>query len=208
MLTLTPLVSSNLLTRLLTPHYKTNSKRITRPGKILELNFAIYAQEKLEYPIIPYNPWPTVNRDLHKDEKSFLKSWAFTHLSDIDRQNNTFMVMNYPYTRPFKRKQGRTEFTIVSEDVPLMRIECKHQDVNGSVDEKLGYLAYVLDKGYFPESELLIVVNGNYYTDEYVSNINEDLSRDIKDKTIQAIKFVDLKTENIGGKIIPKMGGW
>ena len=69
------------------------------------------------------------------------------------------LLINVPFTSIYNHK-GKTEFLLISEKYNLkIRIECKWQQVSGSVDEKLPYL-YLNSIEAMPEKEILILIDG------------------------------------------------
>ena len=57
-----------------------------------------------------------------------------------DKYGEELLLENAPFTTVYEHK-GNTEFLLVSKKYKLrIRIECKWQQVSGSVDEKLPYL--------------------------------------------------------------------
>jgi hypothetical protein len=69
------------------------------------------------------------------------------------------LLENAPFTSIYNHK-GNTEFLLLSEKYGLrMRIECKWQQVAGSVDEKLPYL-YLNVMEAMPERDVLILIDG------------------------------------------------
>lgn len=69
------------------------------------------------------------------------------------------LLENAPFTTVYNHK-GTTEFLLVSEKYNLhIRIECKWQQVSGSVDEKLPYL-YLNAIEAMPEKNIIILIDG------------------------------------------------
>lgn len=69
------------------------------------------------------------------------------------------LVENVPYTTIYNHK-GKTEFLLKSEKYSFeARIECKWQQVAGSVDEKLPYL-YLNCIEAIPEHNIIILIDG------------------------------------------------
>lgn len=98
--------------------------------------------------------------------KSILTSKGFELLSyrewDKDRKkhSNELLLMNVPFTTIYKHS-GKTEFLLISEKYKLeIRIECKWQQVAGSVDEKLPYL-YLNCIEAMPEEHIIIIIDGD-----------------------------------------------
>src|ERR1017187_2407806 len=66
------------------------------------------------------------------------------------------LLANVPYTTIYEHK-GNTEFLLISKKYNLhMRIECKWQQVAGSVDEKIPYL-YLSAIEAMPEKTIMIL---------------------------------------------------
>lgn len=70
------------------------------------------------------------------------------------------LLLEYvPFTTIYEHK-GNTEFLLLSEKYTLkMRIECKWQQVSGSVDEKLPYLYLNIIEA-MPEDTVMILIDG------------------------------------------------
>lgn len=69
------------------------------------------------------------------------------------------LLENVPFETIYKHK-GNTEFLLISKRYNLkIRIECKWQQVAGSVDEKLPYL-YLNSIEAMPEREIMILIDG------------------------------------------------
>jgi hypothetical protein len=69
------------------------------------------------------------------------------------------LLENAPFITVYNHK-GNTEFLLLSEKYHLkIRIECKWQQVSGSVDEKLPYL-YLNAIEAMPEQDILILIDG------------------------------------------------
>ncbi|MFC2087661.1 PD-(D/E)XK nuclease superfamily protein [Bacteroidota bacterium] len=69
------------------------------------------------------------------------------------------LLENVPYTTIYGHK-GNTEFLLKSEKYRLkMRIECKWQQVAGSVDEKMPYL-YLNMVEKMPEETIMVLIDG------------------------------------------------
>lgn len=72
---------------------------------------------------------------------------------------NELLLTNMPYETIYGHR-GKTEFLIVSEKYKCnIRVECKWQQSNGSVDEKLPYL-YLNAIETMPEDFIIIVIDG------------------------------------------------
>jgi hypothetical protein len=69
------------------------------------------------------------------------------------------VLENAPYTTSYGHN-GNTEFLLISEKYDMrIRIECKWQQVAGSVDEKLPYL-YLNAIEAMPEDKIIILIDG------------------------------------------------
>ena len=76
-----------------------------------------------------------------------------------DSFGKELLLENVPFTTIYNHK-GTTEYLLLSEKYNLkMRIECKWQQVAGSVDEKLPYL-YLNVMEAMPESSIMILIDG------------------------------------------------
>src|SRR3989339_320735 len=77
-----------------------------------------------------------------------------------ENYGNELLLENVPFTTIYEHK-GNTEFLLLSEKYNLrIRIECKWQQVAGSVDEKLPYL-YLNTIEAMPESSIMILIDGS-----------------------------------------------
>ncbi len=90
------------------------------------------------------------------------------------------LLKNVPYTSIYSHT-ARTEFLLRSKRFKLeIRIECKWQQVTGSVDEKLPYL-YLNAIEAMPESQIIIIIDG----EGWKRGAKEWLERVVKDKQYQ-----------------------
>jgi len=81
---------------------------------------------------------------------------------DKNKENfgNELLLENVPFTTVYEHK-GNTEFLLISKKYKLeVRIECKWQQVAGSVDEKLPYL-YLNTIEAMPEKSIMILIDGS-----------------------------------------------
>lgn len=77
-----------------------------------------------------------------------------------EKYGDELLLLNYPY-KTIYNEQGRTEFIAVSKKFNFrIRIECKWQQVSGSVDEKFPYL-YLNAIETMPEEHIIIIVGGD-----------------------------------------------
>jgi len=76
-----------------------------------------------------------------------------------DKFSKELLLKNVPFTTVYDH-QGNTEFLLISKKYDLrIRIECKWQQVSGSVDEKLPYL-YLNTIEAMPENSIMILIDG------------------------------------------------
>jgi hypothetical protein len=78
---------------------------------------------------------------------------------DPEKYGKELLLENVPFTTIYEHK-GNTEFLLLSEKYKFkIRIECKWQQVAGSVDEKLPYL-YLNSIEAMPEKMIMILIEG------------------------------------------------
>jgi len=76
-----------------------------------------------------------------------------------EKYGEELLLENVPFTTIYNHK-GNTEFLLISKRFDLqIRIECKWQQVKGSVDEKLPYL-YLNTIEAMPENTIMILIDG------------------------------------------------
>ncbi|GHV10802.1 4-diphosphocytidyl-2C-methyl-D-erythritol kinase [Bacteroidia bacterium] len=76
-----------------------------------------------------------------------------------EQYGDELLLANAPFTTVYNHS-GNTEFLLVSKKYDLkIRIECKWQQVAGSVDEKLPYL-YLNTIEAMPEKSIMILIDG------------------------------------------------
>jgi len=102
---------------------------------------------------------------LEQTVKSVFSTKGFTKVLYRDWSKNSekygkeVLLLNVPFTTIYEHK-GTTEFRLISEKYGMdIRIECKWQQVSGSVDEKLPYL-YLNCIEAMPEKNIIIVIDG------------------------------------------------
>jgi len=82
-----------------------------------------------------------------------------TYEKNPANHGDELLLRNVPYTTLYGTR-GRTEFLLRSKKHDLnVRIECKWQQVAGSVDEKLPYL-YLSSIEAIPEDEIILLIDG------------------------------------------------
>lgn len=118
--------------------------------------------------------------------------------SEYKRTNQLFgselLITNMPYQTIYGHK-GKTEFLIISEKYNLnLRVECKWQQSNGSVDEKLPYL-YLNCIETMPESHIMIVIDGDGWKKGAIQWLKDAVSekkyttKENRDKFIQVFSL-------------------
>lgn len=97
--------------------------------------------------------------------KTVLSGKGFEHvkykdwLNSKEKFGSELLLENVPFTTIYGHK-GNTEFLLISNKYKIyMRIECKWQQVSGSVDEKLPYL-YLNVVEAMPENSIMILIDG------------------------------------------------
>lgn len=103
---------------------------------------------------------------LEEAVRSVLTKKGFAHIKyrewkkNPDNYGKELLLENVPFTTVYEHK-GNTEFLLISEKYNLrIRIECKWQQVSGSVDEKLPYL-YLNTIEAMPEKSIMILIDGS-----------------------------------------------
>ncbi len=76
-----------------------------------------------------------------------------------EKYGEELLLENVPFTTVYEHK-GNTEFLLLSQKYNLkIRIECKWQQVAGSVDEKLPYLYLNIIEA-MPEKSIMVLIDG------------------------------------------------
>ena len=84
------------------------------------------------------------------------REWEKNH----EKYGKELLLENVQFTTVYEH-HGNTEFLLISEKYNLrIRIECKWQQVAGSVDEKLPYL-YLNTIEAMPENSIMILIDGS-----------------------------------------------
>ena len=104
-----------------------------------------------------------------------------------------FLVKQFPYISIYETK-CRTEFVLI-ENERRIRIECKWQQVSGSVDEKFPYL-YLNAVQRWEEKESILVVDGGGYKPKALEWLKTSAKNkvgfdDKPDKAIAVFTFTD-----------------
>lgn len=115
------------------------------------------------------------------------KDWVKTQ----DRTKK-YLLTNVPYTSMYDT-QCRTEFSIITPNRDI-RVECKWQQVSGSVDEKFPYLYYNAVH-HFPEKEVILLIDGNGYKKKALEWLQESARikryHENSDKCIRVFQMSD-----------------
>ena len=111
--------------------------RSTASGSTLEGTVkSVFAGKGFE--VIPYSKW----------------------FGDKSNYGGELLLTNAPYTSIYNHK-AKTEFLLISEKKNLkIRIECKWQQVAGSVDEKFPYLYLNIIEA-IPENYMIVIIEGD-----------------------------------------------
>ncbi len=142
----------------------------TSTGKVLE-TFVINLLLPLGYNTIPYASW--------KNNK-------------ITSGKN--LIRNYPYVSIYGSGRSQTEF-VIQDDSRMVRVECKWQQVSGSVDEKLPYL-FMNAVESFPEKEIILLIDGGGFKPGAISWINRKTSEyncSSPDKKIKVMTMMEFQ---------------
>jgi hypothetical protein len=95
---------------------------------------------------------------LENDVSNYITSRNVKLIKNKDYINqDNVLISNYPYINIYGGR-GRTEFLLKKNGI-VWRIECKQQEVSGSVCEKYAYIIANLHQ--YPEP-LLLILNGKY----------------------------------------------
>lgn len=111
------------------------------------------------------------------------------------KTSSTFDVIltNAPFTTVYQTS-GRTEFLVKDSHAGDVRIECKNQQVHGSVDEKVPYTLENLAVS--PEKTCILVMDGDGFRDgakQFARTKASKLSAE-HDKTIHVFDLNEFKT--------------
>ncbi len=113
-----------------------------------------------------------------------------------EKYGEELLLLNFPYTTIYNEK-GRTEFIAISKKYNFsIRIECKWQQVSGSVDEKFPYL-YLNAIEAMPEDHVIIIIGGDGFKKGAVTWIKDAVRKrkyttaENKDKKIDVFSLTD-----------------
>ena len=117
----------------------------------------------------------------------------YRDFSKIKNKNENYLVKNIPYITIYGTK-GRSEFLIYSNKYSLNhRVECKEQNVGGSVDEKLPYLLHNCLET-FEEKNIIIIHRGNGFKKGAIDWLK---NKAIENKSIKNIEVFTLQEFNV-----------
>lgn len=93
-----------------------------------------------------------------------------------EKYGEELLLENVPFTTIYKHK-GNTEFLLISKKYNLrIRIECKWQQVKGSVDEKLPYL-YLNTIEAMPETSIMILIDGKGWKEGAITWLKDSVKQ-------------------------------
>jgi len=142
----------------------------TSTGKVLE-TFVTNLLFPQGFNVVPYANW--------KNNKTTL------------RKN---LIRNYPYLSIYGSGRSQTEF-VIQHDSRMVRVECKWQQVSGSVDEKLPYL-FMNAVESFPEKEIILLIDGGGFKPGAISWINKkttEYNSSSLDKKIKVMTMMEFQ---------------
>lgn len=123
--------------------------------------------------------------------KIFYRDWE----KEPKKYGNELLLMNVPFTTIYDHR-GNTEFRLISKRYNLdIRIECKWQQVAGSVDEKLPYL-YLNCIEAMPEQHIIIIIDGDGWKKGSIPWLKDAVKQKkytTSDNREKIIKVMDLK---------------
>lgn len=124
-------------------------------------------------------------------EVEMYRKWV----KDPSRYGGELLLKNVPYSTIYGH-QGNTEFLLKSTLRNMeVRIECKWQQVAGSVDEKFPYL-YLNCVDMMPEAHIIILVDGNGYKQGAIAWLKDAVENrryqdENNNKTIQIMSLTE-----------------
>jgi hypothetical protein len=125
--------------------------------------------------------------------KNFISIPYHQWIKNPAKYRDEVLIRNYPFTSIYGHK-GNTEFYLLSKRYGCnIRIECKWQQVTGSVDEKYPYL-YLNCIEAMPEKDIIILVDGGGYKLKARLWLKEAISeRKYQTNTEKNIQLFDIK---------------
>ena len=142
---------------------------------------------------------------LEKTVKAVLTGNGFTVINYREWSKNPsefgeeLLLTNVPFETIYQH-HGSTEFLLKSKEFNLeIRIECKWQQVSGSVDEKLPYL-YLNTIETMPEKHIVILIDGDGWKPGAIPWLKEAVSKkkyttqNMPDKKIEVLNLKEFIT--------------
>lgn len=127
--------------------------------------------------------------------KGFTKALYREWNRNPQKYGDELLLMNVPFTTIYQHG-GNTEFRLISKRYNMdIRIECKWQQVAGSVDEKLPYL-YLNCIEAMPENHIIIIIDGDGWKKgaiTWLKNAVKQKKYATDDKQGKIIEVMDLK---------------
>lgn len=127
--------------------------------------------------------------------KGFAKALYREWNKNPQKYGDELLLMNVPFTTIYQHG-GNTEFRLISQRYKMdIRIECKWQQVAGSVDEKLPYL-YLNCIEAMPEKHIIIIIDGDGWEKgaiTWLKNAIKQRKYTTTDNSEKVIQVMDLK---------------
>ncbi len=127
--------------------------------------------------------------------KGFVKARYSDWKKRPEKYGGEVLLFNVPFETIYEHK-GTTEFKLMSERYGMdIRIECKWQQVAGSVDEKLPYL-YLNCIEAMPENHVIIVIDGDGWKEGAIPWLKDAVTQKkytTEDNKSKKIQVFDLK---------------
>ncbi len=124
-------------------------------------------------------------------KKGFIVARYIEWQSRPERFGRELLLTNAKYETIYGHK-GTTEFLLLSERFSMnIRIECKWQQVSGSVDEKLPYL-YLNCIEAMPEDHIIIIIDGQGWKEGAINWLKEAVSMKKYTSTAHRDKIIDV----------------
>lgn len=108
-----------------------------------------------------------------------------------DKYSTELLLVNAPYTTIYDHS-GRTEFLAKSKKYNFeIRIECKWQQSQGSVDEKLPYL-YLNCIESMPENHIVIIIDGKGFKEGAVEWLRNAVEQKKYTNSVSSAKVIEV----------------
>jgi hypothetical protein len=133
------------------------------------------------------------------ERKGFTPVMNSEYLKKPDKYGSELLLKNVLYTTIYNHR-GYTEYKLVSKKYGKeVRIECKWQQGNGSVDEKFPYV-YLNCINTMPEKDIIIIYGGSGFKEgaiEWMKNVAKELpytTEKNRDKNIMVLNLEEFIT--------------